>query len=90
LNELLVLEHASYDSVTSMLMSRWKFYRKRGQDLIYAGEISFDLHLYSLSEIVEIAVENGWDLVASHHDFIEFKHYIPGKSPLNLILRKKA
>ncbi len=85
LGDSVVMEGPSFDPVSSRLFNRWSFYRKEGRDLLFEGEFSFDLRVYSLNELVEIASRAGWRLVAAYHDLKDFGEVVPGKSPLNVL-----
>ncbi len=74
-----------FDPLEQVLVSRWTFYRRRGRDLEYMGEALFGLRVYTLRELVELAGEAGWRLLAAYHDPVRGSPYRPGASGFNLV-----
>ena len=85
--EYVLVEKPSFDPIQSTIESTWEFYRKRNKDLIYVDEIKLRLKLYTLHELVEIARDSGWELVAAYHDIRDKSTYKPGHSPFNLVFK---
>jgi len=81
-----VVEEPCFDPLEQVVVSRWAFYRRRGRDLEYMGEAVFVLCVYALRELVELAGEAGWRLLAAYHDPVRGSLYRPGASGFNLVL----
>ncbi|MCE4626352.1 MAG: class I SAM-dependent methyltransferase [Desulfurococcales archaeon] len=88
--DILVIERPEFDGVNSLLRNKWEYYKRENRDLKFLGEHEFTLRIYSINELIDLAVEAGWRLEAAYHDLVEFKEYIPGRSGINIVLRKPA
>ena len=60
--DMTILEEIDLDLTSSRINSTWRFYRKNGEDLIFIGESSCSVRLYSLHELISIAERAGWIL----------------------------
>jgi len=81
-----MVEKPSFDPVKAVIESTWIFYRKRNKDLLYVDEVKLKLRLYTLHELVEIAKDSGWELIAAYHD-IRKNMYKPGLSGFNIVFK---
>ncbi len=54
-----MLERTAYDPITAKKESTWTFYRRRGWDLEYVDELSYEVHLYSLPELSQLLGKAG-------------------------------
>jgi len=86
--DFVVVEHPEYDPVTDTLSNKWVFYKKQGKDLIYIDEFSFNLHIYSLHELVEVAREAGWKYVNAYSNLEMLTPFKPSLSSLNVVFQK--
>lgn len=87
---IVVIERPEFDGINSLLKNTWEYYERVNRDLKFLGEHRFTLRIYSINELVELASESGWVLEAAYHDLAELKEYIPGRSGINIVLRKPA
>jgi len=87
--ELAMIEKPVYDPIRSVVKTTWVFYRKKGKNLEYIDEASFELRLYTLHEIIELAEKAGWTYVEAYGSLETLKPYIPGRSGLNIVFRKQ-
>ncbi|OPX18246.1 hypothetical protein BXT86_02255 [candidate division WOR-3 bacterium 4484_100] len=81
------LNRNTFDRLHSVLHNKWMTYRKEGQDLIYEDEIEFDLRIYALCELVEMAEKAGLHLKEAYDSILTLE---PAKSdsPANLVFQK--
>jgi len=59
LEDMVMLERTAYDPITAKKESTWTFYRRRGWDLEYVDELSYEVHLYSLPELSQLLGKAG-------------------------------
>jgi len=64
--DIVLVEEAKWDALTSMLRTTWSFYAKRGDDLKFIDKIGFDIYIYSVSELVSMLREAGWETIATY------------------------
>ncbi len=88
LGEYAFLDKASYDPARSILHVTWRFYRKRGNDLEFIDEISYDLKVYSMHEIVEMGEKAGWRLKDMYCSVKTLEPYKPGRCSLNIVFTR--
>jgi len=69
-NNLLVLHFMEYDPLESILTDLWRFYDKRGNDWVYLTSVKVKLRVYSISEIVRMLKEAGWNIIAAYDSII--------------------
>ncbi|MEB2837342.1 MAG: class I SAM-dependent methyltransferase [Desulfurococcales archaeon] len=86
--DLVVVEHPEFDGIRSLLRNRWEYYRRSGRNLEFLGEHEFTLRIYTITELVELAEEAGWTLEAAYHRLDTLEPYKPGRSGINIVLRK--
>ncbi|OYT60545.1 MAG: hypothetical protein B6U75_01440 [Desulfurococcales archaeon ex4484_217_1] len=54
--DFVVIEEHNFDILYSKVQAKWTFYVKKGKDLVFLDEISFTLRLYSIHELINLAV----------------------------------
>ncbi len=62
LGDIVVIEKHFFDPASSWRCMTWRFYKKRGENLVYIGELRMEMYVYSIDELAEIAREAGWEL----------------------------
>lgn len=58
--DIVIIERSEFDGVNSLLKNKWEYYKREGRDLKFIGEHEFTLRIYSLYELIDLAVEAGW------------------------------
>lgn len=87
--ETAMIEKPLFDPVKSIMDTTWIFYRKKNKDLEYIDEVSFQLRLYTLHEIIELAEKAGWKYIEAYSNLETLRPYIPGRSGLNVVFKKQ-
>ena len=85
LGDLVVIQKPRFNPLSSILEDTWSYYKKNGDELVFLGKSSFQMRIYTLSEIVEMASKTGWSLEALYGN-LEQGRYIPGRTRLNIVL----
>ncbi|MEM3579365.1 MAG: class I SAM-dependent methyltransferase [Candidatus Bathyarchaeia archaeon] len=86
INDFIILENRSYDPRKAQLITTWTFYKKHGNDLKYIDKVDFQLHIYSLSELVELLEKAGWETVAHYGNLTTLQPVTPLTS-LNMVAK---
>ncbi len=73
--EHVVVERPMFNPATGTMITKQIFYRKSGKDLLYLGEATFQIKLYSLDELVSLARSCGWCLQEAFRSFISREPY---------------
>lgn len=66
LDDVVMLEKTTYDPVKARRETAWTFYRRRGRNLEYVGELNYNIHIYSLPELSRLLGEAGWNVEACY------------------------
>lgn len=82
-----VLEEAKYHPETSIITSKWTYYKKQGRDLKYIGEIEYPLRVYALHELINMAEKAGWKFLEAFQNIGERTPFRP-LSSLNVVFQK--
>ena len=82
-----LVEKPILDPETNTLTNTWTIYRLEDKNLLYLGQATFQLRLYTLKELRELAAQTGWRLEAAYHDPLRETPYRPGISKFNIVLR---
>jgi len=79
-----MLERTAYDPITAKKESTWTFYRRRGWDLEYVDELSYEVHLYSLPELSQLLGKAGWKVEACYGN-IASRHAFSPQTSMNIV-----
>ena len=85
---LVVVERPGFIPEKAVVRTRWIFYERDGRDLRYVSEACYELRLYSLHELVELAERAGWKYRESYRDLESLQPYRPGLSGINAVFQK--
>ncbi len=88
LDEYALISKATYEPARSILHISWRFYRKMNEDLMFIGEVSYDIKIYSMHEIVEMSEKAGWKLIDAYCSIKTMEPYKPGRCSLNIVFTK--
>jgi len=58
--DLIEVEQRRLDLATSRMWDEWRFFRKRGEDLVHVATINVDHRVYSLHELRSLMERAGW------------------------------
>lgn len=86
LGDMLMLESGSFDMLSSRIHTVWRFYRKSGDDLLYEDECEYDIHVYSLSELVSLLSESGWH-IGSYYGGMVTKQPMSPHTGMNIVAK---
>ncbi len=86
LGDMLMLESGNYDMLSSRIHTVWRFYKKRGDDLVYEDECEYDIRVYSLSELSSLLRESGWR-VESYYGGIVTKQPMSPNTGMNIVAK---
>lgn len=86
-DDIVVLEKTLYNPATGNILIKQDFYRRNGSDLKFLGNSHFELHVYSVDELVRLASKAGWCLYKVLVDLSGEAGYSPINST-NIILSK--
>lgn len=86
INDFVVLENRSFDPRKAQMITTWAFYKKHGNDLKYIDKVDFQLHIYSLNELVELLEKAGWETVAHYGNLATLQPMTPLTS-LNIVAK---
>ncbi|MEM3832829.1 MAG: class I SAM-dependent methyltransferase [Thermoprotei archaeon] len=86
IDDLVILENRNYDPRKAQLKTTWIFYKKHGNDLQFIDKVDFQLHIYSLSELVGLLERAGWETIASYGNISTLQPMTPLTS-LNIIAK---
>jgi len=75
IDNIVILENRTYDPKIAQLSTTWTFYKRHKNDLKFIDKVDFQLHIYSLSELVELLKKAGWETVA--HTMEAYPTYSP-------------
>ncbi len=62
LGDIVIIEKHFFDPASAWMYTTWRFYKKRGNNLIYIDELRIEMYVYSVDELAEIAREARWEL----------------------------
>lgn len=79
--DIVYTEKPSYDPLTAVLKPTWTFYRCKGKNLECLIKATFCLRLYSVSEIVEMVGQAGWEPEAVYGDIYDLEKRFEPISP---------
>jgi len=88
-DKLVLVKKSELDPVRAVMKLKWVFYRRNGRDLKYADEVEFELRLFTLHELVDLANKAGWVFSEAYHSLETLTPYIPGRSPFNVVFKKQ-
>ncbi len=84
--DIVLVEEARWDALTSRLRTTWSFYVKNGDDLRFIDRIVFDIYVYSVSELASMLREAGWETVATYGNLATRQQFSPW-TELNLVAK---
>lgn len=58
--DIVLIEKPRYDKDRKVVENVWLFYRRVGKDLIFLGDVSIKLRLYTPQELIGLAMRVGW------------------------------
>ncbi len=90
MGDLVLFEYPEFDGVRSVVRNRWEYYRRTDRGLELLGRHEFVIRVYTVSELVELAEAVGWRLEAAYHRLDSLEGYIPGRSGINIVLRRSS
>lgn len=85
-DDFVILESRKYDPRKATLSVTWTFYKRQGNDLKFLDKVDFQLHVYSLSELVKLLERAGWEAVAYYGNLTNLQPMSPLTS-LNIVAR---
>lgn len=88
LGDCLMLEEHKFEPITSTMKTNWTFYRKSGSDLVSIDRLSYEVHMYSLSELSALLSSAGWSPVAAYGSLIT-RQPVTSSTGMNLICLAK-
>jgi len=88
LGDHVMLEEHKFEPITSTAKTGWTFYRKSGSDLVFVDRLSYEIHLYSLSELSELLRSAGWSPTAAYGSLIT-RQPVTSSTGLNLVCLAK-
>jgi len=77
LGDSVVIEQHKLDPVKRKMATEWKFYRKRGEDLIYVDKVSFEIELSTIHELVRIVESSGFKLIRVYKSMLDMSSVTP-------------
>ncbi|MGQ4895068.1 MAG: class I SAM-dependent methyltransferase [Candidatus Njordarchaeia archaeon] len=86
-DDLIMIDEHKFDAFTSRLKSRWRFYKKKGKNLIFIDEIELNLRLYSIHELYELLKRAGWQIIKAYKSIVTLEPFDP-TGPINIVARK--
>lgn len=86
-DNIVVIEKTLYNPATGNVLIKQDFYRRDGNNLVFLGNSHFELHVYSLDELVRLANKAGWCLYKVLVDLSGEAGYSPLNST-NIIFSK--
>jgi ubiquinone/menaquinone biosynthesis C-methylase UbiE len=86
IDNLVLLEHRKYDTISARVQTSWTFYNRRGQDLEYVDTMEFSNHIYSPSELASLLTKAGWETVAFYGNISTLQPMSP-LTALNLVAK---
>ncbi|MBX5321297.1 MAG: class I SAM-dependent methyltransferase [Candidatus Bathyarchaeota archaeon] len=86
IDNFVILENRSYDPKTAQLNTTWSFYKKHGNNLKFIDKVDFQLHIYSLNELVGLLEKAGWETIAYYGSLMNLQPMNPLTS-LNVIAK---
>ena len=69
-DQLLVLNTYRFDTEKSREEGSWKFYKRMGNTLRFAGEFPISVRVYSPHELVSRLAATGWEVVDTYESFV--------------------
>jgi SAM-dependent methyltransferase len=85
-SDIVMLEEWGYDMLTARAHTKWRFYRKSGDDLIYEDTCEYDIHVYSLSELSSLLRNAGWEVDLYYGD-ISTRQPMSSQTGMNVIAK---
>lgn len=85
-DEMMLLDHSTYDPVSSEQISSWTFYRKVGNNLEYVDRLDYKVHIYGLKELSSMLDQAGWKNEAFYGDMSTLQSMSPFTS-MNIVAR---
>lgn len=84
--DIVLVEESKWDTLTSRLRTTWSFYAKNGDDLKFVDRITFEIYIYSVSELASMLRETGWETVATYGNLATEQPFTPW-TELNLVAK---
>ncbi|MEM4610957.1 MAG: methyltransferase domain-containing protein [Thermoproteota archaeon] len=84
--DIVLVEETRWDANTSRLRTTWSFYAKNGDNLKFIDRITFEIYIYSLSELASMLKEAGWETVATYGNLATRQPFTPW-TELNLVAK---
>ena len=86
---IVVVEDAFFDPIGSVLENTWTYYRRSGDDLVFAGRAGFRIRIYSVTELVDLAGRVGWRLEGVYGS-LRGDPFDPARTGLNIVFRRES
>ncbi len=86
IDNFVILEDRSFDPRKAQINTTWTFYEKHGNDLKFVDKVDFQLHIYSLSELVGLLEKAGWETIAHYGSLSTLQPMTPLTS-LNIVAK---
>ena len=84
LDDMVMLEKTTYDTITARMDTTWTFYRRRGRDLEFVDELNYNVRLYSLPELSRLLGEAGWNVKVCYGNITTKQAFSPSTS-MNIV-----
>ena len=85
-DDMMMLESSEYDQLSSRIDTTWRFYWKKGEDLVYEDECRYNIYVYSLSELSNLLRESGWR-VESYYGGMVTRQPMTPLTGMNIVAR---
>jgi len=86
--DLVHVEERTFDLRTSWILGPWRFYRRRGNDLVHEATMSVDHRLYSGHEVKRLVESAGWHTLGLYGGFA-MEELTPANPRIVLVARKE-
>ena len=87
--DLVLIEERAFDLPTSWILGPWRFYTRRGDDLVHRATMSVDHRMYAGHELKRLAAAAGWR-VTDLFGNLAGDALSPERSRLVLVARKEG
>jgi len=87
--DLVHVEERTFDLRTSWIKGPWRFYRRRGDDLVHEATMSVDHRLYAGHELKRLVESAGWRTVGLFGS-LSMKDFTPDTGRIVLVAQKEG